>query len=126
MSDVGSLELCKELFELSGWTDTYFCYSAYGKQWSITHGRQSSKIEKCPAYSLGYLLRKLPNEATSKKYGGYHYLYLHHGKQDWYAYYGAIDTTEFMAAGDTPEDAACKLAIELWKQGILNPTGDHK
>lgn len=36
------------------------------------------------------------------------------------AYYGEIDTTEFMASGDTPEDAACKLLIMLLKQGVLH------
>lgn len=103
-----SLENCKELYEVSGWLVP-----------NMENHSQAKDHRVVPAYDLGYLLRKLPQEATSKKRGGYHYLYLHHGKQDWYAYYGEIDTTEFMASGDTPEDAACKLAIELFKQGVL-------
>ncbi len=29
---------------------------------------------------------------------------------------------DFVELADTPEDAACKLAIELFKQNILTPT----
>lgn len=99
MTDTANIELSQELYNLSGWYEE----------------------DAHPLYTLGYLLRKLPNEATSEKHGGYHYLYLHHGKQDWYAYYGQIDTAELIAWGDSPEDAAAKLAIELIKQKVLKP-----
>ena len=66
-----------------------------------------------PAYDLGYLMRMLPagcyvaqqsdEEANDPQ------------KPQWAAL-GYRDKGLF---ADTPEDAACKLAIELFKQGIL-------
>lgn len=120
---VASLELCKELYELSGWDDTDYTYYINAGEYSGQVCHRSEVFDKdgnMPAYDIGYLLRKLPDEATSEKHGGYHYFYMHHNSQYWYAYYGVIDTTEFMEYADTPEDAAAKLAIELFKQKILS------
>jgi hypothetical protein len=83
--------------------------------------------EMYPAYDLGYLLRKLPREykhpTTFKRTiikltslpndGGGFMPY-------WSASYDQRGSAEqFRQLGATPEDAACKLAIELFKQGIL-------
>ena len=100
MSQVASRELCKELYELSGWDGT-------DEQYHV------GMAEYCPAYDLGYLLRKLPakipfsdGEITLRVEiwwaGG------------WYAHYGIYDWKAAIA--DTPEDAACKLAIELFNR----------
>jgi hypothetical protein len=57
-----------------------------------------------PAYDLGYLLRKLPQPYSIMAYST-----------------GRLVAVqgEVTATADTPEDAAAKLAIELFKQGIL-------
>ena len=122
--NVASLDLCKELYELSGWIDAPWAYQLeVGKRgleavevvdnshWggisrhlfekdTIT-GREPAYL---PAYDLGYLLRKLPEGCSiHKKENGYRWSMNH-------------ITDE---CTDTPEDAACKLAIELFKQGVL-------
>lgn len=102
MSDIASFELCKELYELSGWES--------GQWVNVNTG---TKLDgRYPAYDLGYLLRKLPTTEIyhgRNKTGDY--------KAEWRFYGGDSKVIRFWAA--TPEDAACKLAIELFKQGIL-------
>lgn len=135
--NVASLELCKELYELSGWDkhqtdDGYHFYMLYwhklgtgeydllsrddGIAWASFH-----HYVDCPAYDLGYLLRKLPILDE----GGWVILPTHSDdghKVLWYAweieegYYNADGNVDYF---DTPEDAAARLAIELLKQGIL-------
>lgn len=102
--DVSSWQLTQELQKLSGWEP-----DAYDKFKSQT------------GFSLGYLLRKLPSVIDGERM---HYdLYLRKWSDGtWSAYYNSdvrasLDAPD--ADADTPEDAACKLAIELFKQGIL-------
>lgn len=135
--NVASLELCKELYEASGWDfpgeDRRYHYNFEGIGWSIELEDDPTEfvnriIEKIPAYYLGYLLRKLPENIskdddlpvsgfihickmnTSKKFSMWHAFYSYNGYRFDHRY-GAIE--------DTPENAACKLAIELFKQNIL-------
>lgn len=134
MNDVASLELCKELYELSGWgkklgeTD-FYTVNARGKQAAfVRQGQVIGELslaewkKSIPAYTLGYLLRKLPLniEGAFKElnhYGtdnGYWVIqYCHHDLRT------NVFTYSYGEHGDTPEDAACKLAIELFKQGVL-------
>jgi hypothetical protein len=130
--NVASLELCEELYELSGWVDTLFdknedtyriwSYSRadYEMHVGLRDGNEklSDYQEAYPAYDLGYLLRKLPegtqlrrNRAKPLKRSNWH--------GEWtVGIYGVNHRGVYGAAG-TPEDAACKLAIELFKQGVL-------
>jgi hypothetical protein len=66
-----------------------------------------------PAYDLGFLLRKLPNIVDADRFrmlqsGG-----------GWFTGYHDGDLFTLATVANTPEDAACKLAIELWKQEVL-------
>ena len=113
MSDVASLELSRELYELSGWVDTQLAALKENSD-----GSHSNIWE--PQYSLGFLIRKLPT-------------YLFQDDDDWLltlrpqfnagwdAYYaGQSDPrARYYQEADTPENAVAKLAIELLKQGIL-------
>lgn len=117
MNNVASLELCKELYELSGWANTKEQYLT-----DFYRNRDGDII--APKYDLGYLLRKLRglrpriHEVIDKvKY---------HNKVDYIEYdcYAYTHNDVFSAHADTPENAACKLAIELFKQGILKPAGE--
>lgn len=129
--NVASLELCKRLYELSGWGDVDFVHqSADGQNSFIVcpHERDrklrqgvAGLVEFSPAYDLGYLLRKLQ------------YRYPGIGRLDrgWRCMGrledmvtnskglviagGALEVAE----ADTPEDAAAKVAIELFNQGVL-------
>jgi hypothetical protein len=117
---VASLELCKELYELSGWEpDDKFWFSIDGKH-SVHCGHEFKKeliefkyslARICPAYDLGYLLRKLPP-------------IIQLGRSEYYncSWTNGNDSHVFVA--DTPENAVCKLAIELFKSGILAHTAD--
>ena len=116
---IARLELCKELYELSGWKND-------GKYW----GALSDNGEQIPSYTLDNLLRKLPSRILSQSYNRltiypeYHTL--------WYMGYPKNDTRnpannpDLYVLEELPEDAACRLAIELFKQGILTPELSNK
>jgi hypothetical protein len=118
--NVASLKLCKELYELSGWIETPFAYDiSYADNW-LRHiedfpknSRERQGVSMIPAYDLGYLLRKLPMSVEIRN----HHLDKLKGvvRGGWA---GDMMTRQHLMA-DTPEDALCKLCIELFKQGIL-------
>lgn len=109
-----SKRLCMKLHRLSGWEDTQFNYSTETKQKkdiTIDGDLLSGNIFEvadCPAYDLGYLLRKLPEPTLIRKKLGKYEASLRRGNKVYPSY-----------EADTPEDAACKLAIKLFKQGVL-------
>lgn len=71
-------------------------------------------------YSLGYLLWKLPKTVVG---GEQLRIEASEGANlNWCAEYGTL-TYEF---ADTPEDALCKLAIELFKAGVLQKENPHE
>lgn len=94
--NVASSELSKELYNLTGWANDLF-YSEEYEDYDI------------PAYDLGYLMRILPSMA-----------YVQVALE---GYVAAVQETELVhkypCFGDTPENAACKLTIELFNQGFL-------
>ena len=128
--NVASLELCKELYELSpgdatylkwAYDPTYVTYPIGDGEWFQSGIRPHTErwtdkeyyfLRYCPAYDLGYLLRKLPEEVefTNKcdDEGAYRATFYNHSAQ-----------TKGQVEAPSPEDALCQLAIELFKQGIL-------
>lgn len=127
MSDVAARELCEELYKLSVWDDTdkWILVNEYGETSLI--GSKALHNPSYPAYTAGYLLRKLPDETPRQDnmYGasmGRRNLTTYDGK--WIASYRYEDEMNppehyFEHIADTPEDALASLAIELFKQGIL-------
>lgn len=129
--EVASFELCKELFELSGWTGSVYAWELHTKHNFLIHtleyDKKPSDKEWIAAYDLGYLLRKLPSvkdvEFRIEQNG-----FSEQG-QDWVAYgydYKVFEDTQnedkariYRNNADTPEDAVCALAIALFKQGVL-------
>lgn len=98
MSDVASLELSKELYELTGWGEL---------------GPTKANGEKnYPAYDLGFLLRKLRTYDISCN-GLVFSIDFYDPGQD--------DLIGFDAPADTPEYAVCKLLCELIRQEIIKP-----
>lgn len=92
--NVASLELCKELYELSGWK---------------TETMSMGLHQNAPAYDLGYLLRKLPSDCPLASDG-----------ETWsIAYIDEDGANREYSNAMTPEDATCLLAIELFKSGVL-------
>jgi hypothetical protein len=115
MSYVASLELCRELYELSGWQGTGDYFGVEQKKDIVTENliMRGNRIIVAPAYDLGYLLRKLCRH-------NHFVVNLMDLQNRWVADAGGFGTGQ----ADTPEDAACKLAIELFKQGVLSPQLD--
>lgn len=97
---VASFGLCLELYELSGWWATDFEYNQDGKL--VIDGF-------CPAYDLSYLLSKLPSMAYVQVGLGGYVAALQESEAD----------HKYPCFGDTPEDAVCTFAIQLFKQGVL-------
>lgn len=104
--NVASLKLCRELYVLSGW-DEYDLAAGESLTWYMGH-KDDSDFHIAPMYDLGYLVRKLPADRAveySLKYG-----------------WAAVHETNrevMREEADTPENAAAKLAIELFKMGVL-------
>lgn len=97
--NVTSKELCQELYELSGWEED--THDWWGE----------NKTYLAPRYTLGYLLRKLhdvrpPNKERTVAL-------------DWFGEKCEALSFGLTAYEATPEDATAKLAIELFKQGVL-------
>lgn len=111
--NTASDDLCKELFELSGW----------GEARRHTDVIDHKPVILYPEYDLGYLMRKLP--AHIEKPAGLLWpiqinaLGTTEAIKQWQFVYPNLNGGKLCGTADTPEDAACKLAIELFKQGIL-------
>jgi hypothetical protein len=122
--NVASLELCRELYRLSAWHDEQPLHPDIIKL--VKSGEPQTPI---PAYDLGYLLRKLPPNWIRHELQ-HHLGILTNGEEvvSFVAgYYGHVwfesKTVQvhvhMQQSADTLEDAAAKLAIELFKSGIL-------
>lgn len=122
VNDVASFELCSELFKLSRWKETADAYDvSYADHW-LRHiaefpedSRERAMVKMVPAYPLGYLLRKLPPFTK---------VYLDSVDRElaWRCVMpspGYIGAT-VVARGNTPEDAAVRLAISLFRRGVLS------
>lgn len=127
--NVASLPLCKELYELSAWKgeDDYIGWVKGFKGQPYIHEphtddmgyKQSDWL--APAYDLGYLMRKLPASILEADSEQYIWMFIEKDDDGYGGGYQDINgqTHKLYYAADTPEDAACLLAIELFKQGVL-------
>lgn len=99
--NVASQELCKELFELSDW--------------------EEYQQDSAHPYTLGFLLRKLPKLVRNEKERQMDGLVMYAaGTVGWqFEYHTTYCAPLFNGTADTPEDAAAKLAIELFRHGVL-------
>lgn len=125
---VASLELCKELYELSRWDGKHYYHYwnsalesdkgvrdrkfADFDDWMMHGGyRQRGVVFATPAYGLSYLLEKLPHFELRRMSGTY------------WAEWESEDNlrADIECWGKTPEDAAAKLCIALLKQKEITP-----
>jgi hypothetical protein len=113
---VASLENCKALYEVSGWKTEDFEWYHHNTTDTpdLTYVPGGSDLygePVWPAYDLGYLLRQLAVYWDTS---------IRSEVTQWCAETRTDRYNRFeRARADTPEDAACKLAIELFKQGVL-------
>jgi hypothetical protein len=124
--NAASLELSKELYELSGWGKSayvyhihdgllkYFSYSDHSNQPYIVDGTAYSLSpeekagEHTPAYDLGYMLRKLPSTTNIGRVSINRYV----------IGLGSMNM-KYKQFANTPEDVAAKLCIALFKKGVI-------
>ena len=133
MSEVASLSLSKELFKLTEWEDTpefyapidnnisWHLFSYKEEHYYTTEGKY--KLEelknRIPAYSLGYLIRKLPPYIPTYGEDGedcLFHLQPHFDGKEWTAGYVKQDRYLYMDIADTPENACIKLLLLLIKE----------
>lgn len=103
-----SPDLSRQLYELSGWEAEHWWERLTHGEWVQNSCELSGDV---PAYDLGYLLRKLPDGTQLSK------------TTVTYSVSGiySVDARNksYHCNADTPEDAACLLAIKLFTQGVL-------
>lgn len=123
--NVASLELSKQLYEVSGWGD----WKEPGgglPDWHRTVSDLGGPVNICPKYDLGYLLRKLPfgPDGNGMSFG-------FAKDKVWYMNFiltgirGPHMQSSFSAEGDTPEDAVTKLFLELFNQRLIRREGER-
>lgn len=142
MSNVANLELCKELYAVSGWEADYWYDWNHG---SPTVEDMKLSESNIPAYDLGYLLRKLPKWLGDDSYLQIDWSYVgsrdfcmgYMGKDDWTIlvtskkWHGLPDNepngrNEEYVKYMSPESLAAVLSIELFKQHILRKEQPHE
>jgi len=104
--NVASLDLCRELYELSGWYKGQSQYSQYSQD-----SQENGTIKNIPRYDLEFLLRKLAIYGVEIRYGD---LLCEVSSP---ALPGIVIRS---SKPNGPEDDVCRLAIELIKKGILH------
>lgn len=119
------LQLCKELYKISEWrSELTWADNSNGDSNPQIINSDSDYLGHniyriAYAYDLGYLLRKLPQPFS-----------LLHRNGEWEC--GRADPSKdvryepeyYWQTAAIPEDAACKLAIELFKSGVLKKGSD--
>lgn len=122
--NVSSVELSKKLYKVSAWNPREWGYdTSYADNWlrhiaNFPHDTREWKgVNIIPAYDAGYLLRKL--KPLTEERG--RLFVTTRDIRDWTAGFSSTydQYHEDKGTADTPEDALAKLAIELFKQGIL-------
>lgn len=118
--NVASIDLSRELYELSGWGETELGWWPGARKTPI---RTKDSAFEFPAYDLGYLLRKLPSE-----YEG-HRLCLVNTSAGWTGNYTkrltSPDTPAMGVTAGSPEDAVVKLALACFREGVITRGGDE-
>lgn len=123
--NVASLELCKELYELSGWGEAYlYYYRDMDDNWRTAHTDYPLMIGfgayNWPAYDLDYLLLKLEDVAQTQRFGRFYLEYAASVKRPTWRWFASFNSEGFeISDASNPTDAVAKLCIELFKQGIL-------
>lgn len=116
-----SRELCEELYKLTGWNDTDLWHGDDPEADlevgfpAMADPQEHEVYAAYPAYTVGYLLRKLQGDCEIGV------IALRTG---FYLAKSGYEYSFKRATAETPEDALCKLAITLANQGLLPKGGE--
>ena len=105
--NVVSVDLCREIYQLTGWVDQESWHSKFDikdAESTVVEQRPVDNDLVWPAYDLKYLMSKLPKATRIVVGGGNNISYKNTNKTSDYSI----------------EDAAAKLCIDLLKQGIIS------
>ena len=130
---VAELSLCKQLYELSGWdTASKYLWIEAHQEYDIDNGDTFNQEHPAiPAYDAGFLLRKLPRQIGSYWLRmitpfttDWRFDYFDQGSQE-RLWSNTENKADSMCVADTPEDALCRLAVELFKEGVLTKSQEE-
>lgn len=111
--NIASLEISKKLYEVSGWETDGWLWTNGPNPAEESYVSKADKLKYrhddtfVPAYSAGYLLRKLPANTL---------LYQFSNTGEWCSVYASVA----LEKADTPEDALALLCIKLIEEKILS------
>jgi hypothetical protein len=121
--NVASVEVCKELHALAGWESTSFFwqddyYPDGSHLWNLYDDIELRRSSVVPAYDLGFLMRMLPGHYVQKLGNGSYIA-------KWTDYAPTQEQRDLGTnhlsghSKSSPENALCRLAIELFQHGVL-------
>lgn len=115
---VTRVDLCKQLYDLSGWGNASWWHEcctdgAYHTTISLRDERYTQNVY-IPAYDLSYLLRRLPKVWVMGPIPGAMWMI---------TYNPGLPQREIIIQDESLEDAVCRLAIALFQRGILERNG---
>jgi hypothetical protein len=122
--NVADKDLCEKLAKLSGWVESNQCWTSHGlvvltRFPDFTLPRPVDYI--CPAYSIGYLMQKLPHKTRLEKFtiAGDPDKRRKMPPKDAFNCYLFTAREQHWNQANTPENALCKLAIALLENGAI-------
>lgn len=114
------VELCRKLYDVSGWDDTSFKYVG-GSRDNIQLRPRNKRITApdVPAYDLGYLVRRLPYpvSVTANQKGFVTTAAMMRHRPPFFNY---------LARDASPENSTVDVLLEMFKQNVLTriPSAD--
>lgn len=134
MTEYAAKDICQKLYKLSGWTTDWGYDTSYADNWLRNvsefppESREAKWINMIPAYTLAFILDKLPSGAGVIKNSSY-------PKQTYTArrphMYGAPENSDPLHGrigwdADTAANAVCIMACELFDKGVLTSTKEKE
>jgi hypothetical protein len=117
--NTASLELCRELYEITGWeADDWYDHGNMAELCTLedVEAGDNPKSEYTPAYDLGYLIRKLDHKWFRLE----HSFEINEPINRWSAWYLTDDVGGYVEEGESPEDAVAMLCIQLIRKGVMD------
>lgn len=121
MRGIASLADCRELYRMSGWSDTtfsWYCDEAHDDEPALNLSEPLKVVggvgyydTKYPAYDLGYLAAMLPTFELVRR----------PDESCWVRWHGHENGVTYLEVDSrtSPANALCRLAVKLFEAGVL-------